>query len=462
MVCCLTASAQTDPVITMKAPVDGTTLTLGFITQTDGVTLSIDWGDGTLVPTDPIKADDGYQSTTDVIGTPVGTGEVKIYGETIILLNCAYHRGGAKITELNVTNAPSLKYLYAATNLLTQLDVSKNVDLETIELSNDSLTTIDVTACTKLRNLTLTSNKLTSIDLSKNPELNTLYLSKNPISSVDLSANNKLKYLYALNCGMSEIKFGDNTTEGLLLSLNNNNFTSFDASGLQTLESLSLNNNQLTELKLSEGFVANTAKYKTLNITGNRLTYATIPAAGTFASALRFNYAPQQPIEVAQSFAKNDVLDLSAQNNIQGILDAPVATTYGLYTLADVALTEGTDYSVAEGKITFLNAQADSVYVGMTTTAYPKAVGTKMLKTTPFIVSDPTAIKNVGENALAITAENGVIRVSGLANGQTVTVFDLAGKAIAALKSKGSEASAQLPRGIYLVKTAGKTVKVTL
>jgi hypothetical protein len=275
---------------------------------------------------------------------------------------------------------------------------------------------------------------------------------------LDLSNNNKLRTLYALNCGLTDVKFGNNDTEKMLVSLNFNELSTLDVSTLTGLETLHANNNQLTEVKFSKEFIASPSRYKTFNVMNNRFTLATLPVPGTIT---RFNYAPQQPMEVAKSYAQKEVLDLSAQNNIKGILDAPVNTVYTLKTKNGDELTEGTDYTITDGKITFLTTKTDSVYVTMSTEAFPKFSSLKAFKTTPFAITVDQGIKTVGEEHVTIAANNGMLCVKGM-NGATATVFDVTGKTVATLKVNGNEASVRLPHGLYLVKAGDKTVKVTL
>lgn len=458
----LTLSAQTAPAISMKAPVTGASLTIGLATSQEVESMQVDWGDGNLVATPTIKADDGWQTVTKVTGTPVGTGEVKIYGNFITVLECGYTSGDARITELNVTNVPQLTHLDATSDSLTQLDLSKNTELVKLVLSNNYIKELDLKACTKLTSLTLSNNLLTSIDLSNNPSIVTLYLSNNQLASVDISALTALKSFYAIGCGMSELKLPAQTATNLLMSLNNNNFTTFDATGLQNLTTLHMNNNQLTELKFSDGFLAATGKSKKLNILNNKFTLATLPKTGAFTLATYYNYAPQQPMKVNDAYAKGDVLDLSAQNNIVGLGTAPAATAYTVATLTGTTLSEGTDYTLADGKITFLTSQTDSVKVTMTSAAYPQFAGTKVFATTPFVVSNSTSIQTAAQAALSVTAANGTLTVSGLAQGEVVTVYNAEGRTVATLKAKAGSVSTQLPSGFYVVKAAAKTAKVTL
>ena len=58
------------------------------------------------------------------------------------------------------------------------------------------------------------------------------------------------------------------------------------------------------------------------------------------------------------------------------------------------ALTEGTDYTVADGKITVLTQQT-AVYVTMTSDALSKLSGSNIFKTTTFSVADPMGINDI-------------------------------------------------------------------
>ena len=60
------------------------------------------------------------------------------------------------------------------------------------------------------------------------------------------------------------------------------------------------------------------------------------------------------------------------------------STQYTLKPLSGDDLVEGTDYTINEGKITFLTTSTDSVYVSMSTEAFPKFSSVKAMKTTPF------------------------------------------------------------------------------
>jgi len=401
----LLANAQDTPAITLTADVDGNPREIAVSATAAGTKVTVDWGDGNLVTSDELAVEDGWTTTT-LSGTPAGEGVIKIYGTGIARLeaNSVYvtDDDGNKsiqvgITAADVTNAADLQYLVLNSNKLTSIDVSNNTALQKLDLSNNQLTSIDVTKNTQLTNLTLSNNQLTAIDLSNNPSIKTLYLSQNKFSgSLDLSAVTALKSAYLLDNELTDVNFGDNTTLSYI-SLNNNKISSIDVSKQTGLVkgSLFLINNEIADGKnivLPEGA-------KTLNISKNKLTFATMPE---LTIAKNVTYAPQQDIELAK---ETNTIDLSAQATV-----GENATTFTVYTYnenaaegeeAATALTADTDYKIANGVITFENIPELPVYVAMENASYDKFTGDNVLKTTVTkIVKETTGISAVQKNSI--------------------------------------------------------------
>ena len=204
--------------------------------------------------------------------------------------------------------------------------------------------------------------------------------------------------------------------------------------------------NQLSEVKLPASQV------KTLNISKNNFTLGSLPAT-TVAKTL--TYAPQNDLVIDEHYAVNGVLDLSDQTS--DVLN----TSFAVLTKAGTALVEGTDYTVENGKITFLTNQ-DAVYVTMTSAAYPKFTGSNIYKTTLTQVGTPSSISVAKPTGVKIEAANGKIGISGLAQGDAITVVTASGAVVANLKANGATASVQVTPGLYIINVNGKTVKVVL
>lgn len=443
----MTAFAQTEPAIELQAEVDGNTRTLTIGLGVKG-TVQIDWGNGEKVTSEVIPAYDGWNQV-NVFGTVSGDGKVKIYGDNIVYFDCSSRVDGAQVLSLDVTKATALKDLTANTNKLTAIDLTKNTELEKLTIDKNQLTSIDISKCTQLTTLVINNNLLTAIDITKNQALQKLTISENKFAGeLDLSTNPALKYVYALNMDLNSVKIGNNTASKPYFSFNYNKLTSIDASGINDAKNatLLLIGNQLTEIKLPS------AKMSILRISKNNFTLATLPAPTV---AKTFTYAPQNDYVIAESYKVGDVLDLSSQTN------ATLNTQFAVYKSDKTALTEGTDYTVADGKITFLTAQ-EAVYVTMSSALYSKFTGTSIYKTTVTKVEGSTGINVVTAQGVKVSTAGNEISISGLSQGDAVTVANLGGAVVANFHANSANAHVQAAKGLYIVSVNGKAIKVAL
>lgn len=443
----MTTFAQTEPAIELQAEVDGNTRTLTIGLGVEG-TVQIDWGNGEKVTSENIPVYDGWNQV-NVSGTVSGDGKVKIYGDNIVYFECSSTVKGAKVLSLDVTKATTLKDLTANTNKLTSIDLTKNTELEKLTIDHNHLTSIDISKCTKLTTLDIEENLLTAIDITKNQALQTLRISKNKFAGeLDLSTNPTIKSVYALTNELTSVKIGNNTADKPWLSFNYNKLTSIDASGIKDAgnATLFLISNQLTEITLPS------TKMKSINISKNNFTLATLPAPSV---AKFFTYAPQNDYVIAESYKVGDVLDLSSQTS------ATLNTQFAVYKSDKTALTEGTDYTVADGKITFLTAQ-EAVYVTMSSALYSKFTGSSIYKTTVTKVEGSTGINAVTAQSVKVSTAGNEISISGLSQGDAVTVANLGGAVIANFHANSANAHVQAAKGLYIVNINGKAIKVAL
>lgn len=446
----MTAFAQTEPAIELQAEVDGNTRTFTIGLATEG-TVQIDWGNGEKVTSEVIPAYDGWNQV-NVFGTVSGDGKVKIYGDNIVYFECSSRVDGAQVLSLDVTKATTLKDLTAYTNKLASIDLTKNTELEKLTIYSNQLTSIDISKCTKLTTLDITNNLLTAIDITKNQALQTLRIGQNKLAGeLDLSTNPTIKSVYALTNELTSVKIGNNTASKPYFSFNYNKLTSIDASGINDAKNaiLFLIGNQLTEIKLPS------MKMKTLNISKNNFTLATLPGPDATTAAKGFTYAPQNDYAIAESYKVGDVLDLSSQTN------ATLNTQFAVYKSDKTALTEGTDYTVADGKITFLTAQ-EAVYVTMSSALYSKFTGTSIYKTTVTKVEGSTGINVVTAQGVKVSTAGYEISISGLSQGDAVTVANLGGAVVANFHANSANAHVQAAKGLYIVSVNGKAIKVAL
>lgn len=446
----MTAFAQTEPAIELQAEVNGNTRTLTIGLGVEG-TVQIDWGNGEKVTSEVIPAYDGWNQV-NVFGTVSGDGKVKIYGDNIVYFECSSRVDGAQVLSLDVTKATTLKDLTANTNKLASIDLTKNTELEKLTINNNQLTSIDISKCTKLTTLDITNNLLTAIDITKNQALQTLRIGQNKLAGeLDLSTNPTIKSVYALTNELTSVKIGNNTASKPYFSFNYNKLTSIDASGINDAKNaiLFLIGNQLTEIKLPS------MKMKTLNISKNNFTLATLPGPDATTAAKGFTYAPQNDYAIAESYKVGDVLDLSSQTS------ATLNTQFAVYKSDKTALTEGTDYTVADGKITFLTAQ-EAVYVTMSSALYSKFTGTSIYKTTVTKVEGSTGINAITAHGVKVSTAGNEISISGLSLGDAVTVANLGGAVVANFHANSANAHVQAAKGLYIVSINGKAIKVAL
>ena len=443
----MTTFAQTEPAIELQAEVDGNTRTLTIGLGVEG-TVQIDWGNGEKVTSENIPVYDGWNQV-NVSGTVSGDGKVKIYGDNIVYFECSSRVDGAQVLSLDVTKATALKDLTANTNKLTSIDLTKNTELTKLTINNNQLTNIDISKCTQLTTLDITNNLLTAIDITKNQALQTLRIGQNKLTGeLDLSTNSTIKLVYAQTNELASVKIGNNTASKPTFSFNENKLTSFDATGIKDAgnATLFLISNQLTEITLPS------TKMKSINISKNNFTIATLPATSV---AKFFTYAPQNDYVIAESYKVGDVLDLSSQTS------ATLNTQFAVYKSDKTALTEGTDYTVADGKITFLTAQ-EAVYVTMSSALYSQFSGTKIYKTTVTKVEGSTGINAVTAQGVKVRTAGNEISISGLSQGDAVTVANLGGAVVANFHANSANAHVQAVKGLYIVSINGKAIKVAL
>lgn len=443
----MTAFAQTEPAIELQAEVDGNTRTLTIGLGVEG-TVQIDWGNGEKVTSEVIPAYDGWNQV-NVFGTVSGDGKVKIYGDNIVYFECSSRVDGAQVLSLDVTKATTLKDLTANTNKLTSIDLTKNTELTKLTINNNQLTNIDISKCTQLTTLDITNNLLTAIDITKNLALQTLRIGQNKLAGeLDLSTNPTIMSVYALKNELTSVKIGNNTASKPYFSFNENKLTSFDASGIKDAgnATLFLISNQLTEITLPS------TKMKSINISKNNFTIATLPAT-TVAKTL--TYAPQADYAIAETYKVGDVLDLSSLTN------ATLNTQFQVMKSDKTALKEGTDYTVTDGKITFLTAQ-EAVYVTMSSALYSKFAGTSIYKTTITKVEGSTGINAVTAQGVKVSTVGNEISISGLSQGDAVTVANLGGAVVANFHANSANAHVQAAKGLYIVSINGKAIKVAL
>ncbi len=402
-------------------------LTFGLC-DSEGQNIYIDWGDGEFDgPVTVAKL--GYDYSPEEI-----TGTVK--GDKIQI------KGTASTVENLVANAEIDTQAGVATSaVINAIDLSKLTALKKLSLENNALAEIDLSNNKELLNVKMKANKLKAFS-AELPELTNLDLSnygisekvygENAVENLDFGKLPAIKTFIGSFTGISyDLSKAENLTSATLigngytdfkpvsasitsLTLNYNNLTTFDGSGLTANGKINI---FLTYNKLGEADCLTLPENaNNVNISNNAFTFATLPGVKSVNGTL--TYAPQSDVEVT---ANDGVIDLSVQATV-GETATVFAWTAGEEAIAD------TDFSVADGVFTFNKSFSDAV-CAMTNAEFPKLT----LKTIP----------------VEISANSSAVDEIETADDAEVEYFNLQG-----IKVSGKEA------GIYIRRQGKTTTKV--
>ena len=247
---------------------------------------------------------------------------------------------------------------------LTSLDCSAASSLLDLDLDGAGLYSIDLTKNNRLQRLDLSNNNLYSLNLAgtnggtSKINLNYIRLAHNYLSEFEVPDNRTLVNLDLSYNKISSLSFrdADNLTD---LNIAGNSFTELDLTYCTGLNSLNAADNSLTTVTLAEG-VTPTA----LDLSGNCFTFASLPHASLFPECA-YTYAPQQPIGIPTI---GPGINLSDQ-----CVDIDGHTTVFEWLKADgSAVTEGTDYTISDGRTRFVNTEMGKVYCKVTNGGMPE------------------------------------------------------------------------------------------
>lgn len=217
-------------------------------TPTEIERVSIDLGDGNLVPASKIgKFWDTPESF--VIDKPTKGKTVRIKG---IVKEIKFYFGD-----------------------MVSLDVSQNSSLEVLDMSNDLSTfaELNLTKNTNLKKITIRSLGLSSLDFSKNTKLTIVEVLNSPLTKINFPSDNQIETLELTNTQLSQIDLSQCKKLTRLL-LNKNDIDIIDVSKNTLLESLQLYKTHITELNLSAS-----ANLNFLGIREKKINALVLPAS---------------------------------------------------------------------------------------------------------------------------------------------------------------------------------------
>ena len=418
----------------------------GFNTTTDYI--DVDCGNGMeereLLPATINTETGSWEGGAYITCTLDGDGTVKIYGDASNIAVMDF--SGCYISELEMAQMPNLYYLNLEHNELGALDLDGQTSLQYLTLTDNafdkqplkvgndkpnlmvleigqvgqldpsfslrdypalvsfdayackSLTQVDPTGCPNLQRLSLDGTGVSSLDVSANPTLTILNISDTNISEIDLKNLQWLQQLYVDRQGtQTKIKSLDVTANKNLVYLfaAGNDLKSIDLTQNTYLQQLYLADNLLSEIDLSQN-----VNLINVILRGNCFTFATLPAPGEWT---QYDYS-QRNMPIAKTVKVGDVLDFSDK-----VLREGTTTTFAVFAASEdsagyVEQLPESYYTYENGKVTFLQAPEDSVYLAFANDLFPDILLNYMpLRTDKFKVK---TAEDYGKDDLALSVRS--------------------------------------------------------
>ena len=220
----------------------------------------IDWGNGTKLAITLTAGGNNYTP-------PYTSGTYNIRISAANITGLTIYDG--KITSLDVTKAPKLKYLSCNYNNLISLDLSNNPALEELYCNYNDLTILYTLNNPALKTLECDNNKLLALNVTKSTALTVLFCSGNNLSSLDVSKNILLKELDCADNQLTTLYVNSNPAL-TYLNFGSNNLTSINLYYNTALVSLMGYNNRLYSVSLTTSGVLFT-KMEEINLSYNNL-----------------------------------------------------------------------------------------------------------------------------------------------------------------------------------------------
>ena len=236
----------------------------------------------------------------------------------------AWGDGSTTTPTGNIWNMTECSHNYANNDVYT-VTVTANSTASFIRLSFDAqnygsgITSLDVSECPYLKELHCNGTLLTALDVSKNSALIRLYCNNSQISTLNINGA----------AGLTELICNGNKIKTLDLSTNLN------------LTKLGINQNLLTNIDVSD------LPLSEINVMDNRLLLSHL---WSICSVVPYEYPRRLGVQTrpVQNVGIGYVVDFSKETVFGG------SATVFTVTKDELPVTAGTDYTVNNGKFTFL------------------------------------------------------------------------------------------------------------
>lgn len=300
-------------------------------------TFRVDFGDGRLQE---------FSATSESTPTAL-TVEATAFGSVTIYVPegddiTAFAIEGLPLKSLDVAGAHQLAELTVAGAGLQAIDLGWNRLLQRLCLTGNHFETLNLRGA----NDAFQKNLLADIDLSDNAIADLTMIDNYSIHHLNLSRN----------C-LTELGMRD-ADQMLTLDLSDNHLTTINLSYCEKLVSARLSGNDLESIAMP----ADVSSLQEMRLDANRLSFAALPFEASQFPGTTYVYAPQQSISIA---GKGRGADLSAY-----LYDS--LTRIGAAKADGTLLTEGTDFTVEEGKVRFADHLVGcQVYATVSHPAFP-------------------------------------------------------------------------------------------
>ena len=334
---------------------------------------------------------------------------------------------------------------------LESFDGSKLTDAINITVGGAGLSEIKLpVGSTKLQELSLEGNEFTSFDFSQFPALTTIAMAENNLTSVDLTKNPNVGLFSAAYNQLSEIKL--NNPNLWALYLDNNNFTSIDLSGVKNLSQFSIGHNQLSEINID--VVPNLIM---LVINNNNFTFKTLPLK---KNLIVYYYHGQAPINAVCVDGKVDLSDQIKVGNTptvyQWFIGVPgVNQDTGVLEGEELYIDE--EYTLENGVTTFLN-DFEGIMCVMTNSELPNV----------YIFTDLMDVKKSGVEAIegdaaSVTVNGNNVIVKCVEAGAAIKLYAVNGAEVRnAVTVAGETVLSDVAEGAYIVTVGNKVAKIVV
>jgi hypothetical protein len=448
-------------IVTMETLLDvGSDIKLELKTNYYVDYVSVDFGNDVFVRKE-IRSD-----CPIVLSGKVGPSkEIKIIGddESLSFFQCV--DGG--LTTLDISLNKRLKMLACIGNNIDSLDVTKNFELVDLRCDRNQIRHLDVSNAQQLTLLTCVSNHLITLDVSNNQSLSLLNCNLNQLTDLSIGHNisltrlecgpNLLTTLDVSGCpNLKRLSCGGNKLSTLNLKSNlllkelfcaENNLEYLDVKDNIELEEVICCYNNISRLEAIDNYYG-----PFIDCRSNRLTFETIPVKRVM------KYYPQQAIVIPDNIEIEQAVDLSHLAVVNG-----ETTDYRWKTKSGENLISGIDYTIDNGKTTFIKAQNESVYCEMTNSVFPLFTDQYKLKTSNLQITQKSSSQNPDlANSFVAYIKDKKIIVS-LQQASTVFIFNVTGALVYSQQVAAEETIIEMPvSGLYVVCMDNKREKVLI